>query len=425
MAIAQVITELQRKPILGQGLLRKDLGERRTAIEDGMAEAISGVMGNRAANHRYWRSVRDDIAYVRQLYESMGLGAPPLNWEAFWRRIDLIVPPSDGNAHAAIVTALQTDCGPIFSKHVLYRLLQEGNVHIRCFGPTGSGKSSCMITLMHWIKTIPPGKLEDRLAVDIHDVPAKLTKLEEGDTVMLDELFKVSGEGAATNENTLDNIDDSSRQSQRNLIVTTPRKRSKDTLSIELGCFAWNPPARRVVGDKVQSFCPETRCNRAWCGGKCPCGWRPFSVFFVWMEGVLIGVLPIEWCTPAQKGEYNPIKANQVRRTLNGQFKDNMQIPELVMELCANEKFVEWLWLCVNKPGMGDINSGIRFFWPGSLTDNQTERAAKWAHEQLGSVQRLQIHYGDGDKFLDKFQWFFGVRPNKGFLKLATKYYEE
>lgn len=280
-----------------------------------------------------------------------------------------------------------------------------------------------MIALMHWMKKIPIGKLAERLVIDIHDLPSALSRLEAGDAVLVDDLFATAGEGTHTNEKLLSNVDDTLRVTGRGLIVATPRKSDKPTMNIELECFAWNPPVH-PNDDPNLNACPS--CANTWIGGTChKCGWQPCSAFFVWMEGICLGVLALPWSSAQQHNEYLPFKAENAERTIAGQFKDNEQIPRLVMSLFDDEKFVEWMWICLNKPTMGDINTGIRFFYRGMLTDNQVERAAKWGFEQLGSVQRLETEYGKGETFAKKFEWFFGVGPNKGFLKIATKFYAE
>jgi hypothetical protein len=113
--------------------------------------------------------------------------------------------------------------------------------------------------------------------------------------------------------------------------------------------------------------------------------------------------------------EYKPWKDENVKRTLAGQFKDNEQTAKAVMALFDDPRFTEYLWLGVNKPKMSDFNTAITLFAQGMYSQAQVDRMAKFAYEQCYALQRIE----------SKFEWFFGVKPNAGFQKIATKCYEE
>jgi hypothetical protein len=383
--MTQAFAQLQLKPPLSRGLLPSDFGAQRRVTVEALAAAASAIAANNMANFQLWSGVQQSLVVdIRSTYEAIGLEAPPLAWDAFWRRVELLVPPSDMQAYIWLIDALLRDYGERFFQHIVYRLGNHGNVHVACRGPTGSGKSSCMIALMDWIKAIQSGQLVNHLAIDIHEIPRKLAKLEAGDTLLLDELVATAGEGSRTNQMLLDNLEDTLRASQRNLIVASPGKRDHSTMQVDLECIAWHTTRR-------------------------------FSVFLVWVEGIPMGVLALPWCGPQHYAEYAPWKAGNVTRTLAGQFKDNEQTAKAVMALFEDPRFVEYLWLVVNKPKMGDFNDAITLFYPAMLTQAQVERMAKVAHTQCYSYQRLA----------DRFEFLFGVKPNSGFKKIATKCYEE
>jgi hypothetical protein len=324
------------------------------------------------------------VAQIRSTYEEIGLQAPAMMWDALWMRVHKHVRPADLNEYISFLVALLTDYRRQFCRHIEYRMQHQGNVHIACRGPTGSGKSSCMITIMDWIKPIPKDGLCDRLAFDIHEIPRKLAKLTAGDTVLLDELVAVAGEGARTNQMLLKNMEDTLRASQRNLIVASPAEREHSTMQVDLECIAWDPA-------------------------------KKYSLFLVWVEGKPVGVLPVPWCSQDLYDQYQPWKEENVKRTLAGQFKDNEQTAKAVMALFDDSRFTEYLWLGVNKPKMTDFNTAITLFAQGMLSQAQVERMAKFAHDQCYAYQRVA----------EKFEFFFGVPANAGFKKIASKCYEE
>lgn len=389
------LAPLLQKPPLTRGFLPPDFGARREQTVEALAAAASAIAADNAANFEVWTGVQAEfVAGLRRQYEACGLEAPPFGWDAFWMRVEQPVPGSDVLAYIRLVRALMTDYGDRFCQHVVYRMATNGNVHVSCRGPTGSGKSSCMISLMDWIKPIQPGNLVNHLAFDIHEIPGKLRKLSAGDTLLLDELVGSSGEGSRTNQVLLANLEDTLRASQRNLIIATPGGNDHATMQVDLECIAWNRE-------------------------------RKFSVFLVWVDGLPMGVIALPWCDAALYAAYSPWKDNNVQRTLSGQFKDNEQTAKAVMELFEDQRFVEYLFIGANKLKMGDINTGIVLFYQGMLTQGQVERMAKFAYDQLYAVQRMEQEYGKGEGFAAKFEFFFGVRPNKGFLKIATKCYAE
>jgi hypothetical protein len=381
-----VASTVQMARPIGDGLLPADFGAGlRQDLANGLAMAYSAVQQTNLGNHRLWQSLlEDELPRLRRLYEELGLEAPPLAWDALWARVALPVPALNAVQHSQLVVALATDYAPRLCEHIWYRHANKGNVHIRSRGPTGSGKSSCMIALMHWTKPLPEGRLTEHLAFDVHELPRKLSGIAAGHGVLLDELVATAGEGARTARMMLENLEDTMRASERDLYVASPGKSEHSTMQVELECIAWHPTRR-------------------------------FSVFLCWVEGIPLGVAAIPWCNEQQYAEYAPWKQDKVQRSLAGQFNDNAQTAKAVMQLFADDRFVEYLWLGVNKPKMGDFNTATVLFYPSMLTQAQVDRMAKFAYETCYSYQRLE----------SRFEFFFGVKPNKGFQKIASKCYEE
>src|ERR1041385_4566194 len=393
--VQRELDQLATKIPLCSGLLPADFGRKRDATLDALAAGASAILANNMANFQLWTGIqRELVSQIRREDEALGLEAPPLTWDALWKRVEKSVSPQDLQAYLWLVQAFLTDYGPRFFQHVAYRMATGGNVHASCRGPTGSGKSSCMIALMDWIRPIEAGQLVNHLAFDIHEIPTKLRRLGPGDTLLLDELVGSSGEGARTNQMLLANLEDTLRASQRNLIIATPAGTDHATMQVDLECIAWNRKRR-------------------------------FSLFLVWVDGVPMGVVALPWCKEAHYAEYSPWKLENVQRTLSGQFNDNEQTAKAVMGLFEDPRFVEYLFIGANKLKMADLNTGIVLFAPGMRTQAQVERMAKFGYDQLYAVQRMEQEYGPGDGFAAKFEFFFGVRPNPGFLKIASKCYDE
>src|SRR6185503_19171106 len=173
--VQRELGQLATKTPLSHGLLPPQFGARRGETIDALAAAASAILANNMANYQLWTGVQHEFVLgIRREYEALGLEAPPFAWDALWKRVERAVPPSDMQAYIWLVEALLTDYGPRFFEHIAYRMATNGNVHLSCRGPTGCGKSSCMIGLMDWIKPIPKGQLAVQLAFDIHELPLKL-----------------------------------------------------------------------------------------------------------------------------------------------------------------------------------------------------------------------------------------------------------
>ncbi|MCA1818509.1 MAG: hypothetical protein LC620_00390 [Halobacteriales archaeon] len=377
------MTEWPTRPPVGTGLLSASLAEDRESILVMVGAAYRNLLDEKRRNFGLWHAAMDTVATtVRQKYAGMGLTAAPFQLLALWARVGLLSPSSDPNAHMRLITALMTPFDQELADHVLYRMRTGGNVHLEFSGPTGMGKSSCAVALADWIKPIP--QLTQHLSFDLNDLPRKLRGKTPGQTVIQDEFLATAGEGSRTIQQLFTNVEDTLRASQVNLFTVSPTRKDHNTTQAELELILWNPE-------------------------------RKFSCFLVWLQGTPHGVVALPWMPNHLWQAYKPWKAANVERTLGGQFKDNEHTAKTVVQLFEDERFVEYLWLGVNKPKMGDFNTAIVLFHGGMLAQVQVERMAKFAYEQCYAYERIR----------DRFEWFFGVKPNAGFEKIAAKCYEE
>lgn len=373
------------KAPIGSGLLGQGLAQDRDEVVAILAAAYRNVLDERRRNFGLWHlATTNAVATLQQRYQALGLEAAPLHWRALWSRIALPAPASDPNAHLRFVEALMTPFDQDLANHILYRLRHGGNVHLEFSGPTGMGKSSCAIALADWIKTIEAADLTRHVSFDLGDLPQKLRDKQPGATVIQDEFLATAGEGSRTVQSLFANIEDTLRASQVNLFTVSPTRKEHNTTQAELELILWSP-------------------HQKW------------SCFIVWLQGVPHGVVALPWMRDHLWQAYKPWKEANVERSRHGHFKDNEYTAKSVMHLFEDERFTDYLWSGVNKPKMGDFNTAIVLFSPAMLTQSQVDRMAKFAYEGCYSYQRLE----------SKFEWLFGIKPNKGFQKIATKCYEE
>jgi len=370
---------------LGDGLLGADWGEDREQAVTALAAAYAKVQNERLDNFQFWnRATRVVIDAIQARCTARGLTAPPWDLDALWARVDRPMAAADPGEHVALVAALLTDYQARFQEHIRYRLQNAGNVHLEITGPTGMGKSSIAISIADWIKTIEPSRLVDCLVFDPSELPRKLSRLGPWDTAILDEYLQVAGEGARTLQAHFENVEDTLRASQINLIRLSPRRHEGATMQATL----------EVVLE-----------NRD----------RGFSVCLVWLQGHPHGLVAIPWAPQHLWDRYCPWKADNVARSVSGQFKDNAFLAKLAVQVCADQAFVDYMTEATNKPKKFDFVAGLEFFLPQMLALGQVEKLASFLYTVCYNYQRLG----------SRFEQWFGVKPNPGLEAVALKCYKE
>src|SRR5581483_3426612 len=169
----QVPTEPFARGLLDPAIMA---GRQRAVV--GMQVAYRALMDDKRANYGLWTGIRKAVPrHLQKQYAKAGWHAPPLLWDAFWRRVDLPVPDKNPLQHVRLIEALTTDATSRVLEHCYYRLQSNGNVHAAFCGPTGLGKSSCAISLADHLKPFPPEDLLKRIFVNDSDLPRILPAL--------------------------------------------------------------------------------------------------------------------------------------------------------------------------------------------------------------------------------------------------------
>lgn len=368
------------------GLYDPSLSQDAADFVEAMQVGYAAIGNDNAENLEVWTDLRQEVVgTLRRRYESVGWTAPPLVWDAFWKRLDLPVPSKDPLAHVELIEAITRNAGPRVAEHCVYRLTHAGNVHAAFCGPTGIGKSSCAIGLADWLKPIEPDKLLDHLLINDTDLPARLVGKAPGDTVIKDEAPRTSGEGARTQQSLYENTEDTIRKSGVNLFRLSPHEPSDEgTMQLLFEVFAWNPA-------------------------------RKASIALVWVKGRPHGVIAMPWCRAELHSVYEPWKDGNVQASLAGQFKDSGFLAKRALQLFDDPRFVQFLAQAVNKPKMRDFRAAIELFPGTMLSGVQADRLAAFMYEVAYNYERLGIVFED----------WFGVKPNAGLETVANKCYDE
>lgn len=370
----------------GDGLLDPALFESRQNLIITMQAAYSNIADERKQNFAIWEAGRTHVGRrLEDRYRQAGWTAPPLVWDAFWKRVALPVQSRDPLAHVELLEALLTNYHDRVLEHCIERLSNNGNIHAAFCGPTGIGKSSCAIALADWLKPIPPERLLGHLFTNDTALPGILSSLTRGDTAIKDETPRLAGEGSITLRSMYENIEDTIRKSGINLFRLSPHPPSEEgTMQLVFEVFAWNPLKRA-------------------------------SIALVWVKGRPHGVMALPWCPASLYAVYEPWKDANVESSLAGQFKDNAFLAKQAIALLEDRRFVAFMLEAVNKPKLKDFRSAIELF-PGSMiSGTQADRLASFMHDMCYNYERL------GPVFED----WFGIKPNDGLEKVARKCYQE
>lgn len=348
-----------------------------------LAAAYSAVADGRAENFGLFLHVSRTLrALFTEMFEARGLELPDMAMDVLLSRLAPVSPSPKASEHIALVAAMLNDYSNIFARHLEYRLATDANNHLEITGGTGSGKSSCALTIANWLSEIEPAKLEAYVNFDLAELPDRLRGKKARETVIQDEFIQVTGEGANTTKALFMNLEDTLRGSGVNLFVLSPRRQEHGTMQATLEAVLWNRAER-------------------------------YTLFLVWIEGRPCGVVAVPWCNESLWRAYSEFKRRNVGRSLSGAFQDRMWAVRNAMRFFANENLVDYLQT-VNKGKAfkkTDFEAAIVLFSAEMQTVSQRGLTASF---MLGMV----ANYKRSSK---KFYKWFGVEPNDGLRILAGK----
>lgn len=338
-----------------------------------------------AENFMGWKVVVKKWAQaVVDLHRKEGFVTAPLYHDALLARLEPVFPASDPSAHIDVVRALLTDYSQPTERHILVRQAWGGNVVFEITGPTGMGKSSLAIYIANAGSAIDAARINEYLVFDLSELPSKLATKKPGETVVIDEYVRQSGDGSRTALQMIANLEDQIRASQVNLLWLSPQKQDHSTSQAEFEVVFWNRERQ------------ETRC-------------------LVWCQGRPRGYVTIPWAPPELWAAYQPWKTEKVQRALSGQFRETTAMARIAMHLFAMPEYVQYM-LKFNKPKKSDFEESIDFFYAVSLPSRQVGRLASFMHKICYSYDRLK----------DDFPTIFErVQPVPGWHEVAKICYQE
>lgn len=252
-------------------------------------------------------------------------------------------------------------------EQVMYRRTHGGNVVFEWTGPTGMGKSSCMLGFMEWhngLKEIVQAggadALRKHIALDIPALPSKLDGLQAGQAVGMDEQLHLVGEGSRNAMDTLANLEETLRGTGIDIHFASPSLREHTTSQGILEAFAWNPK------EKLTYFLVKL----ALAGDP---------------EPMPLGFAALPWCSPETWEAYQPIKRESLERTKRMQFNAASAVLDDQIQTFCSIPSVQARFK-VKTPSKNDIARWWRRSMP-STGINEAETMAEEICEMMRTVR--------------------------------------
>jgi hypothetical protein len=304
------------------------------------------------------------------------------------------------NAELRLQHAYQYDITPLLHAHIRERHRYDGNVVLEFAGPTGTGKSSCMLGLMEThhglrgaVQRDGPEALQNRLSVDLQELPQKLKPLGKGDAVCMDEQFHLMGEGAETRVKTMRNLEDTLRGTGISIYYASPGARNNhDASQGILTTTTWSPPVLRdgATGRMMTRFL--------------------FSLSIYGEPALPLGTVTLPWCSPEVFAAYSPIKAYQLDRTRMGVFHSDARAHEHIVKRLFDTPEVLAKIRVLGKPDRGQLKRLLTYYGPSMSTDERDALATE-------IEDMLTILRDARDKFDDIYHW----TPTQNMIDIATR----
>lgn len=289
------------------------------------------------------------------------------------------------------VLAYRRNITNILHKHVDKRREWGGNVVFEWTGPTGLGKSSCMIGFMERHNGLHETILNEgteglrrHIAIDITSLPRKVEQLKAGQAVGMDEQLHLVGEGARNSMDTLANLEETLRGTGIDIHFASPSLREHTTSQGILEAISWNREK------KLTAFLVKLAMN----GNP-----KPMPLGYV--------VLP--WCSPEAYAAYEPIKKENLERTKRMQFNQSAETQHELIRTFFEIPSIQTRFKHLN-PKKDDIAR----WWSEVMPSTGLNEAATYA---ATAFDMIRLARAGGTAFRDVYGW--DPRPN--ILKAAKK----
>lgn len=359
--------------------------EARDEMLEGFGAALGRGLGDPVANLAAYFGLRAQYEpLVRRQFEDAGLRLPWAYWQAFWREVFPVAPPTrDPQGFMDLLYGLSTRCDEELRRHVRERHEDGGNNVWEVFGLSGTGKSSGIMGLVHELAPFKAGMLPVRVVFDQSEVARAMAQIAPTEWVVLDEQTRLAGQGSKTLQEELLNLEEQGRASQKNIVFLSPMEREGESQRISLRSIAWS----RTQGK---------------------------TAFLVRCMGSWLGYAVLPFCPAEVWAEYSPLKARQVQRAVAGNLRNKVRDTLLANEAAFDPEF-EMCLLGRGKPKASDFKMAVFAALP-RLADSKTEQeVAKRAEFLARNWERQKVGFRER----------FGVEPAPVWEKFKHVFYKE
>lgn len=337
---------------------------------DRLGALLAGRLDNASPEEKhlaltqYGREIVDEVlrSHMRDDWETSPL-------HALLQREQLTFTGAQGedDKRLRLVAAYNTNITSLVVLHHKWRHEHDGNVVWEFTGPTGTGKSSCMLGLLERFNRVDPAKLDRHLTIDVGTLPRILPRLKSGEGLVIDEQSALVGEGSLTQEKILRNIEDQIRASGIDLYWASPKKDEK----------------RHATSQGEFEAILLNRRKRA-------------ARFLVWLEETPLGYCNLPWAGGAMWQAYLPMKRANVRRATAAQFNQPGALDEELKQLFEDPVLHR---LCQRKRlKPQDWRDWIKRHATTTLNTTQTANLAEDCYRILEMLQHdkrdVQDYYG-------------------------------
>lgn len=297
--------------------------------------------------------------------------------------------------------AMRRDITPLLHKQIEWRRKYGGNVVFEFAGPTGVGKSSCMLGLMEQHNKLArivneggPDALRRHISIDLQELPGKLEKLHAGDAIAMDEQLHLVGEGSETAMKTLRNLEDTLRGTQIDLHFASPGKRDNhDASQGYLEAYSFSPP-------ELPNGAPGKLATRFL-----------YHLSLGQMDPIPIGYVELPWCSPKVFQAYSVIKQENLERTRRAQFSNASSINmEVIKRVFDNAAFQARMRHNL-RPTKTELKKYVRLYAGTSLSLSEGEGISGEIEEIINVLRDAPAD----------FATIWGGEPTQSMLKLAGR----
>ena len=239
---------------------------------------------------------------VLDAHYAQGVETSPLHEQYYRESLRILSESGGAEPRLRILRALENNITTMVREHHAWRHKRNGNVVWEFSGPTGIGKSSCMLGLLENLNHVRPADLDKHLTIDVPELPTLLPGLRAGSGVAVDEQTHAVGEGSQTQAKVLRSMEDQIRLSGIDIYWASPESQDHATSQGEFVAVAANFD-------------------------------KHYTRFLVYLNEIPLGYANLPWCSSAMWAAYAPIKRRNVERALRATFQSTAALDEQIRRL--------------------------------------------------------------------------------------------